>query len=201
MLSRLPGTRTSIVQEWLELDPTKTVEHGQIWRLVTAFCHNRYALWHLLFNMLLLYWFGQRLESMYGSTEFLLFYLMAAVSASMAFVSLAYYDGLKVPAIGASGAIMGLMMLYVIFYPYEQFLLFWFIPVPLWALLSLYVLYDRASGFAGPGRRQNVHGCGARQPPRWVGLWVPLLAVRLATRTDPGPIPARHAGSQGEAVP
>ena len=110
--------------------------------MTSAFCHNRYALWHLLFNMLLLYWFGQRLESMYGSTEFLLFYLMAAVSASVAFVSLAYYDGLKVPAIGASGAIMGLMMLYVIFYPYEQFLLFWFIPVPLWALLSLYVLYD-----------------------------------------------------------
>ena len=30
----------------------------------------------------------------------------------------------------------------VIFYPFEQFLLFWFIPVPLWALLSIYVVYD-----------------------------------------------------------
>ena len=34
------------------------------------------------------------------------------------------------------------MMLYVIFYPFEQFLLFWFIPMPLWAMLGLYMLYD-----------------------------------------------------------
>ena len=187
----MPGMRTSIVQEWFELNPKKTVEQGQIWRLVTsAFCHNRYALWHILFNMLLLYWFGQRLEQMYGSTEFLLFYLVAAVCASLAYVGLAYYDGLKVPAIGASGAIMGVMMLYVIFYPYEQFLLFWFIPVPLWALLSLYVLYDVHPVLLALAGDQNVHGRGARQPSRWVGIWVPLLAVRLATGTDPGP----HSG-------
>jgi membrane associated rhomboid family serine protease len=143
MLTRMPGMRTSIVQDWFELNPKKTVEQVQIWRLVTsAFCHDRYGLWHILFNMLLLFWFGRRLEQMYGSTEFLLFYLAAAVCASVAYVGLAYYTGSTVTAIGASGAIMAVMMLYVIFYPSEQFLLFWFIPVPLWALLSIYVLYD-----------------------------------------------------------
>jgi membrane associated rhomboid family serine protease len=143
MLSRMPGMRTSIIQDWFELDPKKTVEKGQVWRLITStFCHDRYGLWHLLFNMLLLVWFGQRLERIYGSTEFLLFYLTAAICASVAYVALAYYGGSKVAAIGASGAVMGLMMLYVIHYPFEQFLLFWFIPVPLWILLSVYVLYD-----------------------------------------------------------
>jgi membrane associated rhomboid family serine protease len=143
MLSRMPGMRTSIVQEWLELDPKKTVEQAQIWRLVTSgFCHDRYGFMHILFNMLLLGWFGQRLERMYGSTEFLLFYLVATVCASLAYVGLAYYNGSKLPAIGASGAIMAVMMLYVIHYPFEQFLLFWFIPVPLWVLVSLYALYD-----------------------------------------------------------
>jgi len=143
MLSRMPGMRNSIIQEWFELNPKKTVEQAQVWRLVTsAFCHDRYNLWHIVFNMLLLAWFGQRLERMYGSTEFLLFYLTAAVCASLAYVGLAYYGGSKAPAIGASGAVMGVMMLYVIYYPFEQFLLFWFIPVPLWALLSVYVLYD-----------------------------------------------------------
>ncbi len=143
MMSRMPGMRTSIIQEWFELNPTKTVEQGQVWRLVTsAFCHDRYGLWHILFNMMLLCWFGQRLERMYGSTEFLLFYFAATVCASLAYVGLAYYGGSKVPAIGASGAVMGVMMLYVIYYPYEQFLLFWFIPVPLWILMSVYVLYD-----------------------------------------------------------
>ena len=37
---------------------------------------------------------------------------------------------------------MGVMMLYVIYYPFEKFLLFWLIPVPLWVLLGMYVLYD-----------------------------------------------------------
>ena len=37
---------------------------------------------------------------------------------------------------------MGVMMLYVIFYPNETMLVFWLIPVPLWILLSVYVLYD-----------------------------------------------------------
>ena len=48
----------------------------------------------------------------------------------------------QLPAIGASGAIMAVMMLYVIFYPFEQFRLFWFLAVPLWALLGGYMLYD-----------------------------------------------------------
>jgi membrane associated rhomboid family serine protease len=143
MLSRMPGMRNSIVQDWFELNPKKTVEGGQIWRLITStFCHDRYGLWHIFFNMLLLGWFGQRLERMYGSREFLMFYLAAAVCASVAYVALAYYTGSKQPSIGASGPVMGVMMLYVIYHPSEVFLLFWLIPVPLWVLLSVYVLYD-----------------------------------------------------------
>jgi hypothetical protein len=34
------------------------------------------------------------------------------------------------------------MMLYTIFYPFETFLLLWLLPVPLWALLGVYVLFD-----------------------------------------------------------
>jgi membrane associated rhomboid family serine protease len=143
MMARMPGMRTSVIQDWFELDPKKTVEQGQLWRLLTsAFCHDRYGIWHIVFNMLILCWFGQRLERMYGSTEFLLFYLVAAVCASLAYVGLAYYTGSQIPAIGASGAIMAVMMLYVIFYPFEQFLLFWFLPVPLWAMLGIYMIYD-----------------------------------------------------------
>jgi len=143
MLSRMPGMRTSIIQDWFELNPKKTVEQGQIWRLLTsAFCHDRYGLWHILFNMLFLAWFGTRLERMYGSREFLLFYLAATAFSSLAYIALAYYTGSKVPAIGASGPVMAVMMVYVIYHPLEEFLLFWFIRVPLWVLLSVYILYD-----------------------------------------------------------
>src|SRR5439155_10050597 len=104
--------------------------------------HSRLAIWHIVINMFLLYWFGTRLESMYGSREFLLFYLAAALCGSAAYVALALYTGSNAPAIGASGAVMGVMMLYTIFYPFETFLICWVVPVPLWILLSLYVLYD-----------------------------------------------------------
>ena len=36
MLARMPGMRSSIVQDWFELDPKKTVQQGQVWRLVTS---------------------------------------------------------------------------------------------------------------------------------------------------------------------
>ena len=79
MMSQLPGMRTSVVQDWFELDPKEdprgraTLAAGDQRVLPRSF-----RLWHIVFNMLMLYWFGQRLERMYGSTEFLLFYLAAA---------------------------------------------------------------------------------------------------------------------------
>ena len=70
----------SIPQQWLELDSAKVVA-GQVWRLLTtAFLHDRFSPWHIVINLALLYWFGRRLEDKYGSREFLLFYLAAAVS-------------------------------------------------------------------------------------------------------------------------
>jgi membrane associated rhomboid family serine protease len=48
--------RVSVVQEWFELD-TQKVLHGQVWRLLPcAFCHDRMSVWHILINMLLLWW-------------------------------------------------------------------------------------------------------------------------------------------------
>ncbi len=93
----------SIVQEWFELQTNKVVRQGQVWRLLTcAFCHDRFSLWHILFNMLFLYWFGRMLEPLYGSREFLLFYLTAAVVASLCYIGLDLFTRHSVPAIGAS---------------------------------------------------------------------------------------------------
>ncbi|HYV37728.1 MAG TPA: rhomboid family intramembrane serine protease, partial [Gemmataceae bacterium] len=102
-----PPQRVSIVQEWFELDTNKVIRSGQVWRLLTcAFCHDRQAIWHILINMLCLFWFGGTMETMYGSREFLLFYLTAAVVSSLAFVGLDLYTGSSIPAVGASGAVM-----------------------------------------------------------------------------------------------
>src|SRR5262249_39604855 len=91
-----PGKKVSLVQEWAELD-TRKLLHGQVWRLLThAFCHERFGVFHILFNMLFLYWWGCTIESMYGTREFLAFYLTAAVVAGLAFVGLDLWTGSRI---------------------------------------------------------------------------------------------------------
>jgi membrane associated rhomboid family serine protease len=135
--------RVSIVQEWFELDAQKVVSGGQVWRLLThAFCHRRGDLFHILFNMLLLYWFGCTLESMYGSREFLLFYLTAAIVAALAYVGLELFTNSNIPGVGASGAVMAVAMLYATHFPRETFRIFWFWPVEMRWIVLVYVIFD-----------------------------------------------------------
>jgi membrane associated rhomboid family serine protease len=133
----------SVVQQWFELDSNKVVYSGQIWRLLThAFCHDRHSIFHILFNMLLLFWFGRTLELMYGSREFLLFYFTSAVAGGIAYVGMDLYTGSNVPAIGASGAVMAVMMLYTVHFPRETILVFYVIPVEMRFLMALYAMWD-----------------------------------------------------------
>lgn len=139
----LPKVSISVVQEWFELDSEKVVYQGQIWRLLThAFCHDRFNIFHILINMLCLYWFGTTLEIMYGSREFLLFYLSAAVVAGLAFVGLDMYTGSTGAGIGASGAVMAVMMLYTMHFPDHVIYLFCIIPVKMRWAMAIFVIWD-----------------------------------------------------------
>lgn len=123
------GMRESYVNDWgaLSLTDMKT---GQVWRLVTyAFLHARADLWHLLFNMLGLWWFGAEMERLYGSKEFSFFYLAAAVAAGAGYVlwQLATLQAGEraPPVVGASGAVLAAMTLYATHYPREKIGLFY----------------------------------------------------------------------------
>src|SRR6516162_8911981 len=49
------------------LNVREVLYHGQVWRLLThAFLHSQDSLWHLVFNMALLWWFGSDMEDHYG---------------------------------------------------------------------------------------------------------------------------------------
>ena len=135
--------RISPVEAWLGLAPEKAIAQGQVWRLLTyAFLHDRQHLFHILFNMLFVWWFGRTLESMYGSREFLLFYLTAALVSGAAFVGLGYATSRFNPAMGASGAVMAIMAVYAIHFPRQQILIFFVLPVEIrWVVLA-YVIFD-----------------------------------------------------------
>ena len=135
--------RPSSAESWLRLDSLKTVFSGQVWRLVTsAFCHDRQHITHLAFNMLLLWWAGRIVEPIYGAREFLCFYFAATIVSSVAFVGLAFLTDPDRSAIGASGAVMGVMMLLACHLPRERFYLFFVLPVEVRWLVGAYVVWD-----------------------------------------------------------
>jgi membrane associated rhomboid family serine protease len=136
----------------LLLDPNKVL-HGEVWRLFTSmFLHSTNGLpYHLLFNMLFLWWFGTDVEDLYGWREFLCIYLGAGMAGSVLYVltALPVPPELRASALGASGAVTGVMVLCAIHYPYRTIYLMWIIPVPLWLFvvgsiaLDAYTLFNQ----------------------------------------------------------
>jgi membrane associated rhomboid family serine protease len=80
------------------------VGEGDWWRLITAaFLH--YGPFHLIMNMLALYWFGTLLEKRIGSGKYLLLYIVSGLAGSAGALLL----DPTVPTVGASGAIFGIL--------------------------------------------------------------------------------------------
>tara|TARA_B100000676_G_C17962705_1_gene778544 strand:+ start:263 stop:1192 length:930 start_codon:yes stop_codon:yes gene_type:complete len=132
----------SVVTDWLQLDTTKVIS-GQVWRLVTyAFLHSLEDPMHIVFNMLFLFSFGPRIESLYGSKEFLYFYLFSAIIAAVAFVGLDLVTGSPGAAIGASGSIMALITVCAFHYPTQKIYLFLILPITLPWFVVIYGIYD-----------------------------------------------------------
>jgi rhomboid protease GluP len=81
------------------------VAEGQAWRLVTsAFLHSGFV--HLALNMLSLYFLGSFAEVTFGRSRFLALYLISGIAGGLAYL---YFGSFNAPAVGASGAIFGLL--------------------------------------------------------------------------------------------
>ena len=105
------------------------------WILLTSiFLHG--SPMHLVFNMYALAIFGPLLEQKIGAKRFLFIYLMSGVIAS--FLSSFFYSS----ALGASGAIMGMLGVLIILMPHLPLLLFFVIPAPLWLVGIIFALID-----------------------------------------------------------
>jgi rhomboid protease GluP len=81
------------------------VAQGESWRLVSSvFLHSGVA--HLGFNMLSLYFLGAFTEEAFGRGRYFALYLLSGVAGGLAYL---YFGGFNQPAVGASGAIFGLL--------------------------------------------------------------------------------------------
>ena len=140
------GGGSSLIQEWLQVSPSTVFLKGQIWRLLTyAFCHSQQQLLHIVMNMAVLYMIGQWVAPRLGDREFLWFYATSAVFAAICSIALYAVQGRDIPIIGASGSVMAVFMLFVMFYPRQRLLLMGIVPIEARWLLVLYIAF-----YAGP---------------------------------------------------
>lgn len=111
---------TAKITTLLALWPLKTT-FFEPYQLVThMFTHGGWG--HILFNMFALWSFGTTLERVWGPKRFLIFYLACGLAAGVAQLFLS-----DAPAVGASGAIMGLLAAFGYLFPNTELLVF---PVP-----------------------------------------------------------------------
>ncbi|MFQ5732589.1 MAG: rhomboid family intramembrane serine protease [Planctomycetaceae bacterium] len=111
------------------------------WRLVThGFCHGGFQ--HILFNMLVLFFFGRMIEPIYGSREFLLFFLCGVVIAGLGHVAFQIVIGRNIPAVGASGGVMAVVFLTAMIYPRQRVYVMFVIPVELRIVAVIYAVVD-----------------------------------------------------------
>lgn len=127
----------------LWLDPDRLLD-GEVWRLLTcAFLHTPFSPFHILFNMLFLWMLGREMEEVYGSREFLAFYLTAALVASIGYLTTVWLGVIgKAPMLGASGAVTAVLVVYAMHFPNRMFLLLFIIPVPAWVFVVFNVAKD-----------------------------------------------------------
>jgi membrane associated rhomboid family serine protease len=124
--------------------PGRLVESLWLWQLFThPFLHAPFSIWHILINMLFLHWFGADLEERYGLGRFLVIYFGGAAGCAALYTGVAYAAGSpETPAIGASGAIMSIMVIAAHLFPRRRILLFFVLPIPLWVLVAGYIAID-----------------------------------------------------------
>jgi membrane associated rhomboid family serine protease len=145
ILEILPGIGRVLI-EWGALIPRDTFSEGQVWRLGTyMFLHDPSSPFHLLFNLLALWMFGEEVEATWGSRRFFAFYVVCGVGAGcFSVLHLAVPAMTMVPVIGASGAVLGLLTAYAAMFPKREVLLFFVVPVNIrivvigYALISLF---------------------------------------------------------------
>jgi membrane associated rhomboid family serine protease len=128
------------------------------------------SFYHILFNMFTLWMFGRVLENVWGGKRFLIFYLACGLGAAALHLGMQYFRceqllqdfsnndivsikahlGAAAPALGASGAIMGVMAAFAYLFPNTE-LYIMLIPIPVkakWAMLGLAAI-DIFGGVAG----------------------------------------------------
>jgi membrane associated rhomboid family serine protease len=136
-----------------------------LWQLVSyGFLHGH--VWHILHNMLFLYFLGTMLEEALGGRRFLVFYLASIALAGLCQLVLGLALGQSLPIIGASGGVLAIVCAMATLRPTLR-VIFIIVPLTLRTLALIYVAIDLFSVIqelrfgAGGGVARFAHLSGA----------------------------------------
>jgi membrane associated rhomboid family serine protease len=120
---------------------------------------------HILFNMLLLWMFGTELERTWGTRFFTKYYFVTGIGAAV--TSLVWsisplpfadsmYDSVM---IGASGAVYGILLAYALYFPHRPILMYFVFPVPAkyFVMIMGAIAFLSSIGSAGSGVAHTAH--------------------------------------------
>jgi membrane associated rhomboid family serine protease len=125
--------------------------------LSSMFMHGGWL--HLGGNMLFLFIFGDNVEHSVGRIPFLAFYLAAGLVAS--FAQILIDPGSRIPTLGASGAISGVLGAYLVMFPGNRvytFLFRFLIPVPAIVAIGMWAALQFFNGYAQIAQTQQTGG-------------------------------------------
>ncbi len=134
-----------------------------VWQLATyMFLHG--GVWHLAFNMFILWMFGREIEGMWGEKPFLRYYLACGIGGGIA--TFLFTMGSPIITIGASAAIFGILVAYAVLFPDRMItlLIFFVLPVTVKAkhlvmvLAGLELLHCIAGAADGIGHFAHLGG-------------------------------------------
>lgn len=152
---------------------------GRIWTLITsAFSHNMFL--HFFINMYVFWGFGRLIESIIGARAFFKFYIYAGITSSLAHALTSSYlmNMPDLPALGASGSVAGIILLFSLMFPKERILLLGIIPMPAIVGALAFVGLDLWGLSAQAGGHGLPIGHGAHLGGSLFGLLYYLLKIR-----------------------
>ncbi len=135
------------------------------WTIVTyMFVHG--GLWHILFNMLGLYFLGPRVEMRLGGPAFLGLYFVSGISGAL--LSLLITPGAAI--IGASAGVFGVFLAFARYWPRERLYIWGVLPIEAWLLIVLMTVMS-LFGFGGQGIAHYAHLGGFAGAFLFLRIW------------------------------
>lgn len=126
------------------------VQKKMVWQAFTyMFLHGDF--WHLIFNLLVFFWFGINVERKIGSREFLLFYLLCGTLSGVVMGLLYYFVGIYTYVVGASAALYAVMLAFAVLYPDSNVYLYFVLPIPSAILILAYFVLELVQIFTNDG--------------------------------------------------